>query len=56
MATSVHYLRIAKNSRENFCGKLKNRESLAQWIFPHLQYVVNAQSTKKQLAIMCQLE
>ena len=33
MATSVHYLRIAKNSWENFRGKPKNREirgSLAQ--------------------------
>ena len=40
MATSVHYLRIAKNSRENFRSKLKNREnreSLAQRIFPRLR-------------------
>ena len=29
VATSVHYFRIAKNSRENFRGKLKNRECLA---------------------------
>ena len=29
MATSVHYLPKAKNSWENFHGKLKNYESLA---------------------------
>ena len=30
VATSVrYYLRIAKNSRENFRGKLKNRENFA---------------------------
>ena len=32
----------AKNSRENFCGKLKNHEnseSLAQRIFPCLRYI-----------------
>ena len=43
MATSVHYLRIAKNSRENFRGKLKNRENreyLAQRIFPRLRYII----------------
>ena len=37
MATSVHYLSIAKTSQENFRSKLKNREnceSLAQRIFP----------------------
>ena len=28
---------IAKCSRENFRGILKNRESLAQWIFPRLR-------------------
>ena len=41
LATSVHYLPKAKNSRENFHGKLKNREnreSLAQRIFPRLRY------------------
>ena len=38
LATSVHYLPIAKNSRENFRSKLKNRKSLAQRLFPHLQY------------------
>ena len=31
-------LLIAKNSQENFCGKLKNCESLAQHIFPRLRY------------------
>ena len=36
LATSVHYLPISKNSRENFCGNLKNRENLAQRIFPRL--------------------
>ena len=37
LVTSVYYLPIAKNSWENFCGKLKNHEnheSLAQRIFP----------------------
>ena len=29
---------MVKNSRENFGGKLKNRESLAQRIFAHLRY------------------
>ena len=41
LATSVHYLPIAKNSRENFHGKLKNcenRERLAQRIFPRSRY------------------
>ena len=41
LATSVYYLPIVKNSRENFHGTLKNcenRESLAQRIFPRLQY------------------
>ena len=41
MATSVYCLPIAKNSRENFCGTLKNcenHESLAQRIFPRLRY------------------
>ena len=33
-----YYLPIAKNSQENFCGKLKNRKSLAQRIFPCLRY------------------
>ena len=40
LATSVPYLPKAKNSMENFHGKVKNREnreSLAQRIFPHLQ-------------------
>ena len=39
-ATSVHYLPIAKISRENFRGKLENRESLTQRIFSRLRYVV----------------
>ena len=42
LATSAYYLPIAKNSWENFCGKLKNceyRESLAQRIFPRLRYI-----------------
>ena len=30
LATSVYYLPITKNSRENLCGTLKNRKSLAQ--------------------------
>ena len=38
LASSVNYLPIAENSRENFRGKLKNRESLAQRIFPRLRY------------------
>ena len=41
LATSVHYLPKAKNSRENFHGKLTNHEnskSLAQRIFPRLQH------------------
>ena len=45
-ATSVHYLPIAKNLQENFCGKLKNREnreSLAQKIFIRLRYTGNIQ-------------
>ena len=33
----VYYLAIAKYSQENFCGMLKNRESLAQSIFQCLQ-------------------
>ena len=33
LATSVHYLPIAKNSWENFRDKLKNRDSLVQRIF-----------------------
>ena len=37
LTTSVYYLPIAKNSRENFRGKLKNRENLAQRIFPRLR-------------------
>ena len=36
LTTSVYYLPIAKNSRENFHGTLKNLESLAQRIFPCL--------------------
>ena len=42
LATSVHYIRIAKNSWENFHGELidrENNESLASQIFPHLRYV-----------------
>ena len=39
LATSVHYLPKAKNSRESFRGKLKNRESLTQRIFPRLRYL-----------------
>ena len=27
LASSVYYLSIAKNSQENFCGKLKNCEN-----------------------------
>ena len=41
LASGVYYLAIAKYSWENFCGTLKNcknRESLAQQIFPRLQY------------------
>ena len=38
LATSVYYLPVAKNSWENFCGTLKNRESSAQQIFPRLRY------------------
>ena len=34
---NVYFLPVAKNSQENFHGKLKNRESLAQQIFPRLQ-------------------
>ena len=44
LATSVHYLPKANNSRENVHSKFKNhenRESLAQRIFPHLRYIVN---------------
>ena len=41
MASSVYYLPTAKNSWENFCGKLKNRESLAQRIFSRLRYMYN---------------
>ena len=41
LATSVYYLRIAKNSWENIRSTLKNRESLAQRIFPHLWYNTN---------------
>ena len=43
LATSVHYLCIAKNSQEYFRGKLKNREnheSLAQRIFSRLRYYI----------------
>ena len=43
LATSVHYFPKAKNSQENFCGKLKNHKnhkSLAQRIFPRLRYLV----------------
>ena len=39
----VFILRIAKNSRENFRDKLKNRENcecLAQRIFPHLRHIM----------------
>ena len=42
LATSVYYLPIAKNSQENFCSNLNNRENhecLVQQIFPHLRYV-----------------
>ena len=42
LASSVYYLTIAKHLWENFCSTLKdheNHESLAQWVFPHLQYV-----------------
>ena len=41
LASSVHYLTIAKYSRENFHDILKNHEkseSLAQLIFPRLRY------------------
>ena len=27
ISTSIHYLRTAKNSWENFCSELKNREN-----------------------------
>ena len=42
LASSVYYLPVVKNSRENFCGKLKNcknGENLAQRVFPRLRYV-----------------
>ena len=47
LATSVSYLSRAKNSRENFHGKLTNHEnceSLAQLVFPCLQYSIYSQS------------
>ena len=48
LTSSVYYLTIAKYLRENFCGTLKNcenHESLAQRIFPRLQYLIkNVQS------------
>ena len=34
----VYLYTLAKYSRENFRGSLKNRESLVQWIFPYLRY------------------
>ena len=40
LATSVYYLPIAKNLWENFHSKLENYESLAQRIFPRLQYML----------------
>ena len=43
LATSSYYLPKAKNSRENFCGKLKNCEnckSLTQRIFSCLRYMI----------------
>ena len=36
----VYYLTIAKYSQENFRSTLKNRESLAQQIFPRLRYTI----------------
>ena len=42
LASSAYYLTIAKYLWENFCSTLKNHEnheSLAQRVFPHLQYV-----------------
>ena len=36
--SSVYCLTIAKCSRENFHGTLKNRKSLAQQIFPCLRH------------------
>ena len=42
LATSIYYLPIAKYSRENFHGTLKNREnreSLAHRIFSCLRYM-----------------
>ena len=42
LVTSVYCLPIAKNSRGNFHGTLKNCKnckSLAQQIFPHLRYI-----------------
>ena len=39
LATSVHYLPIAKNSQENFRGKLKNRESFLFTVYAQLRYV-----------------
>ena len=40
LATSAYYLPIAKNSWENFHSKLENGKSLAQQIFPRLQYML----------------
>ena len=38
LASGVYYLTIAKHSRENFRGTLKNHKSLAQQILSHLWY------------------
>ena len=43
-AGSAYYLTVALVFTENFHGALencKNHESLAQWIFPHLQYITH---------------
>ena len=44
LVSGVCYLTTAKYLLENFCSTFKNREnrnSLAQRIFAHLQYVLN---------------
>ena len=40
LTTSVYYLTIVKYSCENFCGTVKNHESLTQQNFPCLQYII----------------
>ena len=45
LTSSAYYLTIVKYSQETFSSTLENCESLAQWIFLHLQYILMFNNT-----------